>query len=216
LIDGEGRSLGRPVLNICPDPETFFSLLQKFLFYPSPPGSGNAYTRSFVESRLPLPPDLWKRSADGYLLLAAPVDGKVAHIDECLGDYRRHGGGVSDQATEDLVAHVKKEHSKFVRLRNYTAGLLGSSLVGPERGNYGFPPTYLKFVVAEAFLCRPASVSFSIRLGFVREAIRATRGWKPWPIGKRCLLILWTLLVCACPRSARDRFLSVSLKHSGY
>jgi glycosyltransferase involved in cell wall biosynthesis len=216
LIDGEGRSLGRPVLKIHPDPETFLPLLHKFLFYPSPPSSGNAYSRSFVAGRLPLPPDRWRRSADGYLILAAPLEGKIVHIDECLGDYRRHGGGVSDRASNDLVYFVKNEYGKIVLLRDYVATLLGSSLVRPERPNYAFPPAYLKFVVAESFLCRPESTSLSLKLGFIREAIRAAKGWKPWPIGKRCFLILWILLVCTCPPSARRRLLSVSLNHSGY
>jgi hypothetical protein len=51
IIDGEGRSLGH-IFNARPDASSFRPLLDKFLSYPHPPRSGNAYRRNFVEKRL--------------------------------------------------------------------------------------------------------------------------------------------------------------------
>jgi Glycosyl transferase family 2 len=217
LIDQDGQSLQRSVLNVRPDPAMFSLLLREFLFYPSPPGSGNAYTRRFLEKRMPLPSDCWQINADSFLILAAPVDGTVVHIDKCLGNYRRHGSGATDQSREGgLVAYIRKEHQKMAAARDYTAGLIGVSSAESRRANHASPPTYLKLTAAELFLCRPAAASFSVRFGLIREATRTAAGWTPWPLSKRLILPIWTLIACVLPRRGRERFLAVSLAHSGY
>jgi Glycosyl transferase family 2 len=217
LIDQDGRSLQRSVLNVLPDPAMFPRLLREFLFYPGPPGSGNAYRRRFLEKRLPLPSDRWKIAADSCLIFAAPIDGTVVHIDRCLGDYRRHRGGASDQSgAGGLVAHIRNEYQKMAAARDYTAGLIGASSMESRRVHHALPPTHLKLTAAELFLCRPAAASFPVRLDLIKEAMRTAAGWTPWPIGKRLILPMWILVACVLPERGRERFLAVSLAHSGY
>lgn len=57
----------------------------------SPPTSGNAWTRDFLERVLPMPEEDYRLLADCYLLDLAPLFGSVELIDAPLTDYRVHG-----------------------------------------------------------------------------------------------------------------------------
>ena len=69
-------------------------LLQK-LEYTTPPMSGNAFARSFLVAVLPMPVETWRRGADAFLNLTAPLYGTINSVDEELGMYRQHGGNGS-------------------------------------------------------------------------------------------------------------------------
>ncbi len=57
--------------------------------YPTPPSSGNAYGRSFLDRVLPMPERL-RVCADGYLYDLAPLYGPVARLDQPGGAIRFH------------------------------------------------------------------------------------------------------------------------------
>src|SRR5688500_6998436 len=59
--------------------------------YMSPPTSGNAWSRKFLEKVLPIPEGPYKISADSYLCMLAPLYGGIKTIAEPLGLYRLHG-----------------------------------------------------------------------------------------------------------------------------
>ena len=64
--------------------------------YPTPPTSGNAWSREFFDEVMPLPEIVVRHkvgsaSADAYLSDVAPLFGPVARIDDELGYYRLHG-----------------------------------------------------------------------------------------------------------------------------
>ncbi|MFK4505560.1 glycosyl transferase family 2 [Bradyrhizobium daqingense] len=59
--------------------------------YPTPPGSGNAYPRWFVERVFGFESDFVDRAPDSYLLAAAPACGEIVTITKPLADYRVHG-----------------------------------------------------------------------------------------------------------------------------
>lgn len=59
--------------------------------YLSPPTSGNAWSRAFLDKVLPLPEEMFRQHADIYLATLAPLYGQVAAIAEPLGCYRVHG-----------------------------------------------------------------------------------------------------------------------------
>jgi hypothetical protein len=216
LIDGEGRALGRPVLAGHPDPKTFLPLLREFLFYPSPPGSGNAYPRSFLERRMPLPPDPWKIAADSYLIFAAPLAGEIVYLDACLGEYRRHGAGASERSPGDAMAHAEKEYAKMTVAREYVAGLLRTGEGGAISEDYGLPPVGLKLALAHELFSCAGSLPAAEKRRFYQESMRTARGWTPWPWLKRWSLPAWTMLVCGLPARWRERFFAASLAHSSY
>ena len=57
----------------------------------SPPTSGNAWSRKFLEKVLPIPEEIFKGGADNYLFVLAPLFGEIKKINEPLGYYRVHG-----------------------------------------------------------------------------------------------------------------------------
>ena len=63
--------------------------------YPTPPGSGNAYARWFLELVLPAD-DSVGDAADSALVAAAPLLGDVITVPEVVVTYRQHGANDSD------------------------------------------------------------------------------------------------------------------------
>jgi glycosyltransferase involved in cell wall biosynthesis len=59
--------------------------------YVSPPTSGNAWSRAFLEKVLPASEPEYRQHADTYLATLAPLFGRVACIDEPQALYRIHG-----------------------------------------------------------------------------------------------------------------------------
>lgn len=89
MVDREGRSLGRQVPHHMHDRHAL-ALVRAFGTYGSPPGSGNAYSASFLRQVLPMSEPQWKRAADSVPILLAPAYGKVITLPAPLGAYRLH------------------------------------------------------------------------------------------------------------------------------
>ena len=64
--------------------------ITKYSWYPTPPTSGNAFSRWYLDKIFPLQEDKWKIYADFSLLLRAPFYGKIKSINKILGYYRQH------------------------------------------------------------------------------------------------------------------------------
>lgn len=82
-------------------------------YYVSPPASGNAYRKSFLDEIMPIAnEELYRTAADGYTTGLAGLAGNIASISEVLGSYRIHGENTSG---EDGVKSVKQLHHMFMR-----------------------------------------------------------------------------------------------------
>ncbi len=57
----------------------------------SPPTSGNAWSRKYLEEVMPIPESKFKGGIDHYLFILAPLFGEIRSISNPLGDYRVHG-----------------------------------------------------------------------------------------------------------------------------
>jgi hypothetical protein len=93
VIDANGRPTGNvlPQYFSSPAPEDVRRWMTTTGAYPTPPGSGNAYPRWFVERVFGFKSDFVDRAPDSYLLPAAPACGDVITIPKPLADYRVHG-----------------------------------------------------------------------------------------------------------------------------
>jgi Glycosyl transferase family 2 len=92
--------------------------------YLSPPTSGNAWSRSFLERVMPMPEMDFKRHADMYLATLAPVYGLIRTTAEALSCYRVHGG--NDYATKTTEEKNQRNlevyhHRCVVLARHFTA-----------------------------------------------------------------------------------------------
>lgn len=90
VVDDEDRLLGHSFPNLPFVHGDVLPLLGAYGYYPSPPGSGNAFARAVLELLLPAPEGTWKIGVDGYLIALAALYGRVVSIDESLGFYRHH------------------------------------------------------------------------------------------------------------------------------
>ncbi len=57
----------------------------------TPPSSGNAYDRKFLENVLPMPERAFRNGADVYLTVLSPIYGQIKTAKAPLGCYRSHG-----------------------------------------------------------------------------------------------------------------------------
>ena len=102
VVDRHERPLGARMPNIAFVDGDMLEFLRSYSYYPAPPASGNAYTRSALAAMLPMPDSSWRNGADGYLIGLAPVYGEVRSIHASLGLYRVHGRNNSEVAGIDL------------------------------------------------------------------------------------------------------------------
>jgi glycosyltransferase involved in cell wall biosynthesis len=81
--------------------------------YVTPPASGNAYRKSFLDEIMPIADEeLYRHAPDGYTTGLAGMAGKVASIAEILGFYRVHG---DNYGGEGGVKSLQQLHHMFMR-----------------------------------------------------------------------------------------------------
>jgi glycosyltransferase involved in cell wall biosynthesis len=95
-VDGVGRPQGRPfpTYRFTPTPQQVRRWMAATSAYPTPPGSGNAYAREFLEKLFPLD-DRCGDASDSACLAAAPFLGDVVTVPKPLVRYRVHGSNRS-------------------------------------------------------------------------------------------------------------------------
>jgi len=82
-------------------------------YYVSPPASGNAYRKSFLDEIMPIADvELYRQATDGYTTGLAGMAGEIVSIAEILGFYRVHGDNYGGEAG---VKTVKQLHHMFMR-----------------------------------------------------------------------------------------------------
>jgi glycosyltransferase involved in cell wall biosynthesis len=86
------------------------------------PIHGNLWTRKFLQAVLPMPEDLFRRHSDMYLMMLAPLYGRVRSLDEPLGFYRVHGG--NDYASRP----VDEKNSRNLELYHLRCEILAEHL----------------------------------------------------------------------------------------
>jgi glycosyltransferase involved in cell wall biosynthesis len=82
-------------------------------YYVSPPASGNAFRKTFLDDIMPImDEELYRRAADGYTTGLAGVAGSVVSISEVLGYYRLHG---DNGGGESGIKSLEQLHHMFMR-----------------------------------------------------------------------------------------------------
>lgn len=110
--------------------------------YMTPPTSGNAFSRWYLEKILPMPEEPYRQGADGgYLNLLAPLYGNIRSVDQELGMYRHHGGNFYAQTSSSFdekwfLVMVRRDIRKEALLREKAAELGFELEQGPMMRNY--------------------------------------------------------------------------------
>lgn len=176
-------------------------IVAMFRYYNSPPSSGNAYARRYLEQVLPMPEEDWRISADAYLILAAPFHGFIESIREPLAWYRRHGGGASDSAPatlEQLRTYVAKELTKEIKRETYVKGVVHAHSYGAHLHTYQ-SPTHCKYELLDV-RCRADHLRTGEYIAVVRNFLTCAWQWPNYNAYNRVVFTLWCCAVVMLPQ----------------
>lgn len=127
VVDAAGRPLGyrTPNLRFAPSEEVL-PLLLSYGYYPSPPGSGNAFSRHALKHMLPADETIWRVGSDGLVIGLAPLYGRVVSVQRSLGAYRHHDRNHSEASGTNLLKirrDLANETNREAAIRQHAAAL---------------------------------------------------------------------------------------------
>jgi glycosyltransferase involved in cell wall biosynthesis len=215
VIDAAGRSCGSllPQYDVVPTPEQIRTWMLATADYPTPPGSGNAYARSFLEQIFPL--SGFDRAADSHCITAAPYLGDVVTLAEPLVSYRVHGKNAGAMSEID-AARLGREVARIAARARYGRDIARSvGLVVSERAQ-DQSLRLLAYRLASLRLAPGAHpVAGDTRARVLSDAVAAFRVPQGWAMPARASFLGWMLLVALLPQApaealVRWRFVSGS------
>jgi hypothetical protein len=175
----------------------------------SPPASGNAYRRSFLDEIMPIP-DHHQRAADVYPMGIAGITGRVRPIPEVLGSYRKHGGNMSESS--GTVSLRKLHHMIEIHVWR-------EAMQAANAPRYGFcaKPDRLRFLPG---MCKQRLISLRLRpdLHPVRSdsvarlllaGVWGSLIYDHMPARKRLASVCGFLALAVAPRSMLKRHLDL-------
>jgi hypothetical protein len=202
-IDALGNSLGTflPQYKVIPTSDQIRQWLINTTSYPSPPGSGNIYSRDLVEKVFPLVPAIHDNASDSALIAVAPLFGDVIVIAKPLVSYRIHG---KNQGTlSSLVAKRFSVELKRAMTRAAYAQMVGKCLGITIVDQAMFQSLAIAPYRVASFCLAPAShpIHADSRMRIVFDIIRAAFISQGLPVQSIFALITWTFLVVISPNS---------------
>lgn len=207
-IDRRGRAVGGifPRYRVLPTPEQIRHWVRTTSAYPTPPGSGNAYARSFLAQLFPLD-DRCGDATDSFTLAAAPFLGDVVSIARPLVRYRVHGGNRSSLLADPsrFTRQIERAHQR----QRLAAELVGecdetSVIAALRRGRH-----LLQMRVAERRLCTgdpPLPGDDHRRLAW--DAVRSVVAPGPESPPRRLVVCGWSLLALVAPTPLARRLVT--------
>jgi glycosyltransferase involved in cell wall biosynthesis len=175
--------------------------------YPTPPGSGNAYSREFLDKLFPVD-DSCGPATDSALLAAAPFLGDVVTVAKPLVGYRIHGDNVSN-----LVADPERFPNAVERARaryQYTVRVARELPEAPEGEEPLFRSRHLLQLRIAARRLRPERHPLP-HDSWTRMALDTFRSpfWPgPERLSKRVKIAGWSLATLMAPNPMAGRLIS--------
>ncbi|MBL8927055.1 MAG: glycosyltransferase [Pseudonocardia sp.] len=207
-IDRRGRSFGRvfPVYRRTPTPEQIRHWMTTTSAYPTPPGSGNIYSRRFLDVLFPLDGRCGD-ATDSACLAAAPYLGDVVTIPRALVRYRVHGNNRSHLLadTRRFTSQIERAYQRHRFAREVSGLDIGSdrkeAVVPLLRGRH-----LLQMRVAETRVCSgPPPIPGDSRARMTRDSIVSAFAPGPESVLHRLGVSLWCLTVLFVPAPVARR-----------
>jgi glycosyltransferase involved in cell wall biosynthesis len=201
-IDANGALLGTylPQFDITPTPEQILQWSQATGTYPTPPGSGNAYARWFLDRLFPLD-DSCGEFTDSCCLIAAPYLGDVVTIPKPLVSYRIHGR--NDFAMTDVnVPKLAREVARAQQRFSYAQRIAES--VGLDLPSHAIKRSFhlLPYrMVSMRFLPASHPIAGDSIATVLLDAFRAVLCPQGLRLRARLLMFAWAALVGMSPRA---------------
>lgn len=147
-VDAQGRATGSfyPQFHIVPTPDELRAWSTATTAYPTPPGSGNAYARAFLERIFPLENSCGTAN-DSYCLAAAPYLGDVITIAKPLVSYRIHGKNQGALSKLD-VHQFERQMSRARQRQAYATGIAARAGITLPPGAIDRSLSYLGYRLA--------------------------------------------------------------------
>jgi glycosyltransferase involved in cell wall biosynthesis len=205
-IDALGRPLGSviPQYEGVPEASEIRRWAATTTAYPTPPGSGNAYARSFLLQIFPLN-DACGKPGDACCLAAAPFLGDVVTIPLALASYRVHGrndGAASSLDLAQIQLHVVRSWQRHV----YAQRVSRRVGIEIEHGAINRSLSYLPYRLSSLRLAPATHPIADDALGAVLfDVLRALfkpqgKSWR-----SKMAIAVWATFVVALPRRAAER-----------
>jgi glycosyltransferase involved in cell wall biosynthesis len=168
---------------------------RRFGFYPSPPTTGNAFARTFLERVMPIPESTYRIWADTFLIGAAPFLGEIGALDDIGGFWRRHPNNLS---AVDIVGLRHKlrcdvEMTEFISSRHQPRS-------PPEIVTARWPQHLKERLIVEKF-GRDKTVPGRMRIIATALAyLCAICCWPEYHVSRRLCLAAWAVAMLLLPR----------------
>ncbi len=199
-VDSDERPLGStlPVIQTGLTPGNLRAWLLRHGEYPSPPGSGNAYAREFLNAIFPIGAER-DSFTDSTCIAAAPLYGDVVTVAKPLVRYRIHGANDSNMAANPAVfgREVQRAVKRWEVIRDACSAL---DLPPPDEAMLARGKHLLQLRAASLRLAPDAHpLKPDGRLRLVRDAVRSVGERDFEPFGRRAMIAAWTVMVAASP-----------------
>ena len=205
-IDETGRPIGTPFPEYrpVPTPADIRRWASETTAYPTPPGSGNAYARSFLDRIFPVGSAVGAAS-DSACLAAAPFFGDVVSVPGVIVGYRRHGANDSNLLTDD-----HRFPREVVRARERWLFARQASGPGPVDERPLFRSRELLQLRVAARRVAPGSSPLpgDSRARMLLDAVRAPFPVGPEPLLRRVAVAGWCLATLVTPERVARRLIA--------
>ncbi|ADB73201.1 glycosyltransferase [Geodermatophilus obscurus] len=208
-IDEHGRSLGSvfPRYSRESTPQEIRAWADSTTAYPTPPGSGNAYSRAFLDRIFPLD-DSCGPATDSACLAVAPFLGDVVTVAKPLVGYRVHGSNTSDLLAdpEKFPRAVERARQRYEYANRVRGDMADGRALRRSR-------PLLELRIASYRLCpddRPLAGESFRRL--LWDTLRSPAHPGPESIPKRVQVLVWSLLTLLAPDGTARRLVRVRFR----
>jgi glycosyltransferase involved in cell wall biosynthesis len=208
-IDRRGDPIGAPFPHFgsSPTPEKMRQWMRATSAYPTPPGSGNAYSRVFLDEIFPLD-DRCGNSTDSACLAAAPILGDVVTIAKPLVSYRVHGNNRSNLLT-DPETRFPLQITRAYQRQLFAAelgGIVNRASIAPLfRGRHLLQMRIAEFRVNGGI---PAPIPGDGRRRMMRNIAGALFAPGPEPFPLRVAVSAWCWVTLIAPRAIALRLIT--------
>lgn len=205
-IDADGSPTGQiyPDLARPPTPDQIRTWMTSTAEYPTPPGSGNAYSRNFLDCLFPLDYERCGRAIDSPCLAAAPYLGDVVSVPTPAVKYRRHGANISYLLIKDT--NFSEQVETAVHRHEYSREVAGlpPDLAPLRRGRHLLQLRVASHRLRPDLPTVPGDSGYRLLIDTVRSP------FAPGPESARFRLAVagWTTLALLAPRPMATRLVT--------
>lgn len=211
-IDKSGTQIGSPfpVWPTTPTPDEIRTWITRTSEYPTPPGSGNVYARTFLERFFPLGEE-HDSFTDSTTLPLAPIFGDVITIREPLVLYRRHGANDSSLIKSDHI--FGREVARAMRRQVSAAAICSAHSMASPPVDIIRRSWYVLQLRVGSLVMKPGSHPYAgdDRARVIADALRGIFVAGSEPLKRRIKIAVWVIATMVAPaplakRSVQARF----------